>query len=98
MFPIACLGFTDIRAGDAEALVNGLDLSLEFGEAVLHLRRSGNVEVVLDKLGDGVVAVVEARKHGGSEGPARGPRLVTLLGADRPYLTRRDVGSSFAAR
>ena len=77
-----------------------LDLFLELGVAVCHLgialrqrpcdRR--HVEVVLDQLGDARVAVVEARKHGGCEGPGLAQCLVAIVARARAFSTSGRVG------
>ena len=79
-----------------------LDLGLQRGVAVFHNgggrrprhrpRDRRHVEVVLDHLGDGRVAEVEARKHGGCEGPALAQCLVARVARARAVRSSGRVG------
>ena len=51
-----------------------------------------HVEVVLDQLRDARVAVVEARKHGGCEGPALAQCLVARVARARAVRSSGRVG------
>ena len=56
------------------------------------IRDRRHVEVVFDQLGDARVAVVEARKHGGCEGPSLAQCLVARPARERAFNTSGRVG------